>query len=96
MTSVAPTPELLEVADRVVCFKSPEETLRDSVFFLAYVMTYGMPRDLRILRQVYSDNDLREALSQAPAGVFDPRSWSYWHVILGLEPVPPLPRRRLG
>jgi len=35
------TPELLNVARRVVWFEEPAEALADPVHFLAYVMTYG-------------------------------------------------------
>ena len=42
-----------------------------------------------------SDDDLREALAQAPPGVFDARSWSYWHLMLDPSPAPPLPQRKL-
>jgi hypothetical protein len=41
------------------------------------------------------DEALRYALDHAPAGVFDPRSWSYWNLILGRYPAPPLPERKL-
>ncbi|MGE5441951.1 MAG: hypothetical protein ACM3Q0_02685 [Bacteroidota bacterium] len=41
------------------------------------------------------DDDLREALDRAPAGIFDPRSWSYWHLVLDRWPPPPLRERML-
>ena len=95
MTIVSPTPELLHVAKRLVWFKPPEETLRDPVLFLCHVMTYGMHQDLKVVRSSFGDDDLREALRQAHPGIFDARSWSYWHLILGEQPTPPLPKRRL-
>ena len=87
--------ELLRVAKRVVWFKPPEETLRDPVFFLNHVMTWGMIEDIRVARAHYDDDDFRNALRQAHPGVFDARSWAYWHVVLGMDPAPPLPERRL-
>lgn len=33
------------------------------------------------------------ALLDAPPGVFDPRSWNYWNLVYGFDPVPPLPKR---
>ncbi len=42
----------------------------------------------------FPESALREVLANPPAGVFDPRSWSYWHVRFGLEPGE-LPRRTL-
>jgi hypothetical protein len=48
------TPELLNVARRVVWFKEPEETLSDPVHFLAHVMTYGTAEDLRALEALWT------------------------------------------
>ena len=43
----------------------------------------GFPRD-----------ELADALAHAPAGLFDLRSWHYWHRVLG-QPVPPRPTRQI-
>ena len=88
-------PDLHRVARRVVWFKPPEETLRDPVLFLNHAMTWGTIEDLRIVRTHFTDDELREALRRAHPGILDARSWSYWHLVLGLEPAPPLPVRRL-
>ena len=87
--------DLRRVAERVVWFQPPEETLRDPVLFLNHTMTWGTVEDLRVVRAHFTDDDLREALGRAHPGVFDVRSWSYWHLMLDLGPAPPLPRRRL-
>jgi hypothetical protein len=87
------TPELLAVAERVVWFKPPSETLADPVHFLAHVMTYGTLEDLQILKNVVGIDDYREVLDHAPPGVFDKRSWAYWHLKCGRSPAPPLPTR---
>jgi hypothetical protein len=47
MKPLPETPELLVVAERVVWFKTPSETLADPIHFLAHVMTYGTVEDLR-------------------------------------------------
>lgn len=91
----ASPPDLLRVAKRMVWFKEPEETLRDPVFFLCHVMTYGTVADVATTREHFSDNHLREALRLAHPGILDARSWTYWHVVLDVQPVPPLPTRRL-
>ena len=88
-------PDLRRVARRVVWFKPPEETLRDPVLFLNHAMTWGTIEDLRIVRTHFSDDELREALRNAHPGIFDRRSWSYWHLVLGLGPAPALPARQL-
>ena len=89
------TQELLRVAKRMVWFREPEETLRDPVLLLCHVMTFGTVADVAATRDHFSDDHLREALRLAHPGIFDARSWVYWHVVLGVHPVPPLPARRL-
>jgi len=59
-------------------------------------MTYALPEDMRVIRQYVSDEDFREALDHAPAGIIDPRSWAYWNSKMGRYPPPPLPVRRFG
>lgn len=90
-----PSAELLRVARRMVWFKPPEETLADPVLFLSHAMTYGTIEDLRVVRAHFADDQLRQVLRAGPPGVFDARSWAYWHAVLGIRPVPPLPTRRL-
>jgi hypothetical protein len=88
------TPALLAVAERVVWFKSPVEALAEPVHFLAHVMTYGAPEDLRALQGMVSTEEFREVLDHAPPGIFDPRSWAYWNLKCGRSPTPPLPVRQ--
>jgi len=84
--------DLEQVARRLFWWKAPAEALADRKRFLAQVMTYGTVEDLVAVRRHFPLSALREVLSDPPAGVFDPRSWNYWHVVFGLE-APPLPRR---
>jgi len=97
LNALPATPSLLAVARRVVWFKQPEEALADPVHFLAHVMTYGTAEDLQALNDSVGADALREVLRHPPPGVFDGRSWAYWHYRLGLtppgQPVPPLPQR---
>ena len=95
MKPASPSAELLAVARRMVWFKPAEETLDDDVLFLNHVMTYGTLEDLRVARLYYDEQDFRRALRCALPGVFDPRSWAYWHALLGMEPTPPRPVREL-
>ena len=67
----------------------------DDILFLSHVMTYGTVDDLRVARAHFADEQLREVLRAGPPGVFDARSWAYWHAVLDVRPVPPLPTRRL-
>lgn len=93
MKPLPATPALLAVARRVVWFQEPAETLSDPVQFLAHVMTYGTPEDLAALHSIVGPEAYREALTHAPPGVFDERSWAYWHLRYGQQPAPPLPIR---
>jgi hypothetical protein len=90
------TPEIEAIARRVIWFEAPQTAISDPVRFLAYTMTYGSIADVTALRRYLTDDDLREALSSAPPGIFDPRSWAYWNLIVGRYPAPPMPERKLG
>lgn len=94
MKTLPPDPELLAMASRVVWFESPERAIANPVRFLAYVMTYGTPEELAVMRRFLEPDDLREAVEKAPPGIFDERSWIYWNLVTGREPVPPMPQRK--
>ena len=94
MLNVDKPVELLGVAKRMVWFKPPEEALADPAIFLSYAMTYGTVDDLRVVRAHYTDARLRQALRSGLPGIFDARSWAYWHAVLDVEPVADLPVRR--
>jgi hypothetical protein len=93
MKPISPTPELLNVARRVVWFKKPEQAFADPIHFLAYVMTYGTIEDLVAVGATIGKTEYREVLENAPAGVFDPRSWAYWNIVCGFDPQLPMPSR---
>jgi hypothetical protein len=96
MQPIPLTPQLEATARRCVWFKTPAEALAWPEHFIAHVLTYGMHEDVKAVRQAVGDDAMREALDNAPAGIFDGRSWAYWHLILyGREDAPPLPVRRL-
>ena len=91
------TPELIDVARRVVWFKEPEETLRDPTHFLAYAMRYGTDEDISAISGAgIGLKQLSEVLDNAPSGIFDARSWNFWNLKCGRKSVPPLPTRNLG
>jgi hypothetical protein len=87
--------DLEEVASRLFWWKTPTEALAYPNRFLAQVMTYGTIEDLAVVKCHFPESAFREVLADPPAGVFDPRSWAYWHVRFGLEPPVELPRRHL-
>jgi hypothetical protein len=90
------TPQTLAVARKIVWFEPPEKALSDPIRFMAYAMTYALPEDMRFIRKHVSDDDFRDALDHAPAGIVDPRSWAYWNSKMGRYPAPPQPVRRFG
>ena len=91
----SPSDPLAAAARRLVWWKTPEEALEDRARLFAQIMTYGALDDVRAMLAAAPEEVLRDVLRQAPPGVFDPRSWTYWHLRLGLPP-DPLPARRLG
>ncbi|MFN0193942.1 MAG: hypothetical protein ACKVP5_18550 [Aestuariivirga sp.] len=88
--------ETEDLARRTIWFEPPSKALSDPVRFAAYAFAYATFEDMTVLRRYLSDADLREALKNAPPGIIDARSWSYWHLRLDVEPVPPLPVRKFG
>ncbi|HYO16497.1 MAG TPA: hypothetical protein VE685_25145 [Thermoanaerobaculia bacterium] len=86
--------DLENVAQRLFWWKPPSEALTDPIRFLAQVMTYGTLEDVLVARRHFPESAFREVLAHPPAGVFDPRSWNYWHVAFGISPVPDLPKRQ--
>ena len=88
-------PELLEIARRVCWWRKPEEALAAPASFVARVMTLGSWDEVRAVRAQVGDVPFRRVLQQPPAGIFDARSWHYWHHVFGIHTVPELPRRKL-
>jgi hypothetical protein len=87
--------DLCGIAERVVWFERAEETLRYPKRFLAYLMTFGTLEEILTAKKYFSDEDFQEVLLDAPAGIFDARSWSYWNSVYKNNPTPPLPFRTI-
>jgi hypothetical protein len=85
--------DLLRVAQHVIWFEPPEKAIADPVRFLVYLMTYGTAEEIEVVRRHLDLDDFRAALEQAPPGVMDERSWAYWNVMTGRDPIPPMPQR---
>jgi hypothetical protein len=94
MRALPNTPALLAVAKRVVWFKEPLDALNEPMHFLAHAMTYGTIEDLEVIGKIVDDAAYESVLDAALPGIFDRRSWAYWHVRLRRLPVPPLPERK--
>lgn len=64
---------------------------------IAQVMNIGDYDDVLALVSQVGDDVLREVLTNAEAGQFNERSWTYWHYRLDLarlDQVPAMPVRR--
>ena len=86
--------ELLHVAGRLIWWLPAEEALEFPARFLAQVMTLGTWDDVQTVLAQVGEERFRQTLLEALPGVFDARSWHYWHHVFGLEPVPPMPCRK--
>ena len=93
VSSEVVTPQLELIAKRVAWWKTPAEALSNTNDFLCRVMTFGLWKDVAYVTSMFGDDAMRQALIQAPAGVFDLPSWHYWHYRLGFDQVPGLPKR---
>ena len=83
------------IAERLMWWQPPARSLEQTRRFIVQVMVLGTWEDVKATQQVYGEGAFREALRDAPPGIFDVRSWSYWHHVFGMLPVPALPRRKL-
>jgi hypothetical protein len=96
MKGIPLTPLTLEVARRVIWFEPPEQALAEPIRFMAYAMSFARHEDMQVIRRYVSDDDIREALDHAPAGIIDARSWAYWNSKVGRYPAPPRPVRKFA
>ena len=83
------------IARRVCWWEPAEVTLCDTPLFLCRVMVLGSWEGAGLAIDHYGREAFREALKAAPPGLFDNRSWHYWHHRLGLLPVPKRPERMI-
>jgi hypothetical protein len=94
MKSLPLNDDTIALAKRIIWFEAPQQALADPVRLLAYAFKYADIEDISALRTAYSEEDLRNALINAPPGIIDARSWAYWNLILrDLSPPPPMPTR---
>ncbi len=95
MNAMSEADDLTQLARRTIWWKTPEEALQDRPRLLAQIMASGTWRDVELARRHWDKDEFAAVLRNPPTGVFDLRSWAYWHTVLHFTPVPPLPRRRL-
>jgi len=73
-----------QIARELFWWQEPEVSLADPRRFLAQVMTLGTWEEVKLVEREFGADALRDALVNAPAGVFDGRSWVYWRGVFGL------------
>jgi hypothetical protein len=86
--------QMKTLAQRLIWWKRPEEAIEFPRRLLAQVMTLGTWEDVQLAKQIWNRDEFVAVLHDPPPGVFDARSWNYWHTVLGLLPAPALPERR--
>jgi hypothetical protein len=87
------------LASKYVWWKTADDAFRFPGRIIAQVMELGDYDDVLVLIEEFSKSELIQVLSTAEAGLFSPKSWSFWHYKLGLSEVgavPPLPVRKVG
>ena len=90
---------LADLAAKYLWWLTPVEATAMPARVVAQVMHLGDYADVQRLAQAVGDDYLKAVLVHADAGLFDDRSWAYWHYRLGLaepEQVPPLPKRKFA
>lgn len=86
---------LEDIARHVNWYSDPARLLANVDLFLCQVMARGSVEDIVTVQQRYSQKDFEQAYSHAPPGLFTPRAWAYWGLMLG-QSHRPLPERFPG
>jgi len=59
----------------------------------AQVMVMGGWGDVMEARRRFGEEIFAKVLRNPPRGLFNARSWSFWHKKTGIIPIPPLPKQ---
>jgi hypothetical protein len=84
---------LEDMAERLIWWQSAAQALRRPERLIAQAMAIGTTGDAEFTESIFGIEALRSVLAAAPAGVFDPRRWDYWHLRFGYRRTPPMPAR---
>lgn len=93
MQNLKPSSVLRILAKRYVWWENSSWAFKHPSIFLANLMNKGTWEDIQKVRKLLGDDPLKQVLLDAPAGYFNYRSWDYWHLKLGITPIPELPKR---
>lgn len=61
----------------------------------AQVMVFGNLDDIKRVRELYGEQIFSEVLANPPRGLFDVKSWVFWHKKLNHKTIPPIPHQFL-
>jgi hypothetical protein len=86
---------LEHIARRVNWYTDPGRLLANTDLFLCQVMARGGLEDILAVQTLYPRADFEKAYLHAPPGLFTPRAWAYWGLMLGHANLP-LPERFPG
>jgi hypothetical protein len=84
--------ELETLARRYVWWQAPGETLESPDVLLLQILRLGTADDYMTAREHWGEAAFKRALTTAPAGALDERSWVFWHRQYGL-PLKPAAKR---
>ena len=84
---------LTDLAERLIWWQRTEQSLHRPERLIAQAMAIGTSDDAGAIEAIFGIEAMRQILAAAPAGVFDPRKWDYWHLRFGYRRTPPLPTR---
>ena len=82
---------LRRMAAKYVWWKPPGEACDWPDRVVAQVMSFGEFEDVQAVATELGDAALRHVVLNAEPGMFDERSWHYWHYRLGLANVGSVP-----
>ena len=85
---------LLPVARKVFWWGDPSDWMDDKIRFVAQVMTFGDWNEAALVSKLLGEESFKQVIADPPPGVFDIKSWTYWHLRFNMT-VPPLPKRNL-
>jgi hypothetical protein len=86
---------LEHIARRVNWYTDPGRLLANTDLFLCQVMARGGLEDILAVQTLYPRADFEKAYLRAPPGLFTPRAWAYWGLMLDHASLP-LPERFPG
>lgn len=85
--------ELKTILSRIIWFEAAEESIQNPIRILAYAMAYASHDDMKTLLKYFPKEDLISFLEKIPPGIVDQKSWTYWNLMWGRYPAPPMPQR---